>query len=123
MTRLRIASLFVAVAAGDYAVLMLINGQLVDFGVAAAVCAGSSVAAGTVAYGGRRRRKALARGRAAVWARRDHQAAAGRQCPLCARQRPSESPSFADRQGARLCGACASAVTRHDGAYIRDATG
>jgi hypothetical protein len=36
MTRLRIASLFVAVVAGDYAALMLIDGQLIDFGVAAA---------------------------------------------------------------------------------------
>ena len=48
MTRLRIASLFVAVVAGDYAALMLINGQLMDFGVAAAICAGSSVAAGLI---------------------------------------------------------------------------
>ncbi len=46
MTRLRIACLFVAVVAGDYAALMLIDGQLIDFGVAAAICAGSSVAAG-----------------------------------------------------------------------------
>ena len=52
MTRLRIASLFVAVVAGDYAALMLIDGQLIDFGVAAAVCAGSSVAAGLIAYAG-----------------------------------------------------------------------
>ena len=50
MTRLRIASLFVAVVAGDYAALMLIDGQLIDFGVAAAICAGSSVAAGLIAY-------------------------------------------------------------------------
>ncbi len=35
MTRLRIAALFVAVVAGDYAALMLIDGQLIDFGVAA----------------------------------------------------------------------------------------
>lgn len=113
MTRLRIASLFVAVAAGDYAVLVLINGQLVDFGVAAAVCAGSLVAAGMIACGGRRRRKALGRGRAAVWERRDHQAAAaGQECPVCggACQRLSASPRFADRQSARLCRACASAV-------------
>lgn len=119
MTRLRSAALFVAFAAGDYAVLMLINGQLLDFGVAAVVCAGSSVAAATIAYGGRRRRKALALGRAAVWARRDHQAAtAGQQCPLCggAGQNLSESPRFADRQGAHLCPTCSSSVnqTRHD---------
>jgi hypothetical protein len=119
MTRLRIASLFVAVVAGDYAALMLIDGQLIDFGVAAAICAGSSVAAGLIAYAddedarwqhelGRRRRKAVARGRAVVWERRDQQAAtaADRQCPLCrgARQILSDSPRFVDRQGARLCG-------------------
>ena len=111
MTRLRIASLFVAVVAGDYAALMLIDGQLTDFGVAAAICAGSSVAAGLIAYVGRRRREAVARGPAAIWEGRDQQAAstADQQCPLCggARQRPSESPRFVDRQGARLCGACA----------------
>lgn len=113
MTRLRIAFLFVAVVAGDYAVLMLINGQLFDFGVAAAVCAGSLIAVGSVAYAGRRRRQAVARGRAAIWERRDQQAAAaGQQCPLCGRasQKPSDSPRFVDRQGARLCGACASAL-------------
>jgi hypothetical protein len=110
MTRLRMASLFVAVVAGDYAAFMLIDGQLIDFGVAAAICAGSSVAAGLIAYAGRRRRKAVARGRAAVWERRDQQAvAAGQQCPVCggARQKPSDSPRFVDRQGGRLCGACA----------------
>ena len=104
MTRLRIAALFVAVVAGDYAALMLIDGQLIDFGVAAAICAGSSVAAGLIAYAGRRRRKAVARGRAAVWERRDQQAAtaADRQCPLCggARQKLSDSPRFVDRPGA-----------------------
>jgi len=115
MTRLRIASLFVAVVAGDYAALMLIDGQLIDFGVTAAICAGSSVAAGLIAYAGRRRRKAAARGRAAVWERRDQQAAsaAEQQCPLCggARQKLSDSPRFVDRQGARLCAACAPALT------------
>src|SRR4051794_39773030 len=50
MTRLRIAALFVAVVAGDYAALMLIDGQLIDFGVAAAICAASSVAAALIAY-------------------------------------------------------------------------
>jgi hypothetical protein len=53
MTQLRIASLLVAVVAGAYAALMLIDCQLIDFGVAAAVCAGSSVAAGVIAYAGR----------------------------------------------------------------------
>jgi hypothetical protein len=113
MTRLRNASLFVAVVAGDYAVLTLIDGQLIDFGVTAAICAGSSAAAGLIAYAGRRRRKAMARGRAAVWERRDQQAAAAdQQAPLCggARQKPSESPRFVDRQGARLCAACAPAL-------------
>ena len=125
MTRLRIASLFVAVVAGDYAALMLIDGQLIDFGVAAAICAGSSVAAGLIAYAddedarrqhelGRRRRKAVTRERVAVWERRDQQAttAADRQCPLCggAHQKSSDSPRFVDRQAARLCGACAPAL-------------
>jgi hypothetical protein len=113
MTRLRTASLFVAVVAGDYAVLMLINGQLIDFGVSAAICAGFTIAAGVIAYAGRRRRKAVERGRTAVLERRDQQAAtADEQCPLCggARQKPSDSPRFVDRQGARLCGACASAL-------------
>jgi hypothetical protein len=113
MTRLRIASLFVAVVAGDYAVLMLIDGQLIDFGVAAAICAGSSVAAGLIAYAVSRRRNAVARGRAAVWERRDRQAAAAdQQCPLCggARQKSSDSPRFVDLRGARLCGACAPAL-------------
>jgi hypothetical protein len=114
MTRLRIASLFVAVVAGDYAALRLIHGQLIDFGVAAAVCAGSSVAAGLIAYAGRRRREAVARGRAAVWERRDEQAAtaADQQCSLCggARQKLSDSPRFVDRQGAHLCAACAPAL-------------
>ena len=103
MTRLRIASLFVAVVAGDYAALRLIYGQLTDFGVAAAVCAGSLVATGPVACAGRRRRKAVARGRAAVWEGRDQKAAtaADQQSPLCggACQKPSDSPGFVDRQG------------------------
>jgi hypothetical protein len=105
MTRLRIALLFVAVVAGADAALRLIDGQLIDFGVTAAICAGSSVAAGLIAYAGRRRRKAVARGRAAVWEGRDQQAAtaADQQCPLCggARQKLSDSPRFVDRQGAR----------------------
>ena len=114
MTRLRIASLFVAVVAGDYAVLMLIDGQLIDFGVTAAICAGSFGAAGLIAYADRRRRTALARGRAAVWEGRDQKeaTAADQQCPLCggARQKLNESPRFVDRRGARLCGACAPAL-------------
>ena len=89
MTRLRMAALFVAVASGDYAALMLIDGQLIVFGVTAAICAGSSVAAGLIAYAGRRRRKAVARGRAAVWQRRDRQAAAaGPTVPVMRRRAP-----------------------------------
>lgn len=113
MTQLRIASVFVALVSGDYAVLMLINGQLIDFNVAAIICAGSSVATGLIAYAGWRRRKVLERGRAAVWERRDRQAAAvDQQCLLCgaSRQKPSESPRFVDRQAASLCAACAPAL-------------
>src|SRR6185437_16256689 len=73
MTRLRNAPLFAAVMAGDYAVLTLIDRQLVDFGVTAVICAGFSLAAGLIAYAGRRRRQAVTRGRAAVWERRDQQ--------------------------------------------------
>lgn len=112
MTGLRMASLFVAVVAGDYAALMLIDGQITDFGITAAICAGAAVAVGLIGYEDRRRRNAVARGRAAVWERRDRQATAGQQCPWCegVRQKPSESPRFADRQGARLCAACARAL-------------
>ncbi len=127
MTRLRIALLFVAVVAGDYAALMLIDCQLIHFGVAAAVCAGSSLAAGLIAYAdderarrqhelGRRRRNAVTPGRPAMWEHNDHQAAipADRQCQRCeaARQTHSESPRFADRQESRLCAACASAPSQ-----------
>src|SRR5947209_1785853 len=69
MSQLRTASLFLAVVAGDYAALRLIYGQLTDFGVSAAVCAGSLVAAGLIAHAENRRRE-VARGRAAVWQRR-----------------------------------------------------
>jgi hypothetical protein len=105
MTQLRIASLLVAVVAGAYAALMLIDCQLIDFGVAAAICAGSSVAAGLIAYAGRRRRKAVARGRVAVWEGRDQQAAvaADQQCPLFGgvSQTLNASARFVDRAGAR----------------------
>lgn len=112
MTRLRMASLFVAVVAGDYAALMLIDGQLTDFGVTAAICAGSSVAAALTAHADNRRRQTVARGRAAVWQRRDQGTAADQQCALCGgrRQKPSEATRFADRQSARLCGLCAPAL-------------
>lgn len=39
MTRLGRASALLAVFAGDYATLMLINGQLTDFDVSVGVCA------------------------------------------------------------------------------------
>jgi hypothetical protein len=112
MTRLRMAFFFVAVVAGDYAILTLIDGRLVDFGITATICAGTSTAAGLIAYADRQRRKAVTRGRAAVWERRDTQAAADQQCPLCgcAGQKPSDSPQFVDRQRARLCGNCAPAL-------------
>lgn len=111
MSRLGNVSLFVAAVAGDHAALTLIDGQLTDFGVFTAVCAGSLVSAGLNARAANRRRQAMARGRAAVWQRRDRQAgtASGQHCPLCegASQRPSKSPRFVDRQLTRLCGACA----------------
>lgn len=113
MSRLRIATLFMAVVSGDYAALRLIYGQLADFGVSVAVCAGSLAAAGLIARADNRRRNAMARGRAAVWERRDRQAAAtGQQCPSCggAGQKHNDSPSFVDRQVARLCRACAPAI-------------
>jgi hypothetical protein len=93
------------VVAAEYAALMLIDGRRIDFGVTAAICAGS--AAALIAYAGGRRHRAVARGRAAVWERRDQQAAAAdQQCPLCegARQNPSESVRFVDGQRARFCG-------------------
>jgi hypothetical protein len=113
MTRLRMASFFVAVVAGDYAALTLIDGRLADFGITATICAASSAAAGLIAYAGRQRRKAVTRGRAAVWERRDMQATADQRCPLCggAGQKPSESPRFVDRQRARLCEKCAPALS------------
>jgi hypothetical protein len=110
MAWLRIASLATAVVSGDYAVLMLVNGQLVGFGVTATICAGSFVVAGLIACAARRP-KTAARGRAAVWERRRVQqaAAAYQQCLMCGAppQKPSESPRFVDRQAARLCGGCA----------------
>ena len=128
MTGLRIAFLFVAVVTGDYAALMLIDGQLIDFGVAAIICAGSSIAAGLIAYAddedarrqhelGRQRRKAVARGRP-PWERPDQQSATApdQQCSLCggSHQTLSDSPRFADRQ--RLCERARgpSTPSRHD---------
>ncbi len=114
MSRLRTASLFVAVVAGDYAVLRLIYGQLTDFGVSAAVCAGSLITAGLIAHADNLRRQAVVWARAAVWQRRDKDATTGAnpQCPRCGgtRQQPSDSPRFVDRQRGPLCAACAPAL-------------
>jgi hypothetical protein len=111
MTR-RIATLFVAVVAGDYAALMFISGQLIHFAVAATICAAASVAAGLIAYTGRRRRRAVERGRPTVWDGRGDHAADDQQCQLCggAVQKYSDSPIFVDRQRATPCGACAPAL-------------
>jgi hypothetical protein len=120
MIRLRIAVLFVAVVSGDYAALMLIDGLLIHFGVAAIICAGSSLTSGVMAYADRRRRKALTVKRAAGRGRPEGQAANGadRQCPFCggARQTLSASSRFVGRQGAGICAECAPALTqsRHD---------
>lgn len=111
MTRLRIASLLVAVVAGDYAALMLISGQLIDFGVAVAICAGSSVTAGLVGYSSKRRHEDVARGRAAVRERRDQPTiiAADQQCPFCPGAGGTLSDTFrlvdrwADRSGRHEC--------------------
>jgi hypothetical protein len=126
MTRLRIAALFVAVVSGDYAALMLIDCQLTHFGVGVAICAGSSLAAGLIAYAddedarrqhelGRERRKPVPRG-PALRMHSDQQPATvpGQQCPLCGgvRQIRSDSPKFVDQRQALLCGACALASTR-----------
>lgn len=61
MTRVRVASVLVAVVAGDYALLTLVNGRLTDFGVTAGIWVGCSTAAGLIAYASRRRRQAMAR--------------------------------------------------------------
>jgi len=45
MTRLARASALLAVFAGGYAILMLVDGQLTDFDVSASVCAVASLGA------------------------------------------------------------------------------
>lgn len=114
MTRLRIGSLFLAVVSGDYATLRLIYGQLTDFGLSAAVCAGSLLTAGVIAHVDNRRRIAAGRGGLALWQRRDKQVTseADQQCLSCADtpQRPAESPRFVDPQGGPSCQACAPAL-------------
>jgi hypothetical protein len=74
MTRPGRASALLAVFAGDYAILMLINGQLTDFDFSAGVCAVALLGAGLFEYVFRLSRKTLADGRAAVWERRDSEA-------------------------------------------------
>ena len=67
MTRLGRASALLGVFAGDYAILMLINGQLTDFDVSAGVCAVALLGAALFEYVFRLSRKTLADERAAVW--------------------------------------------------------
>jgi hypothetical protein len=74
MTRLGRASALPAVVAGDYAILMLINGQPTDFDVSAGICAVALLGAALFEYVARLSRKRLAHGRAAVWERRDREA-------------------------------------------------
>ena len=71
MTRLGRASVLLAVFAGDYAILMLINGQLTDFDVSVGVCAVALLGAALFEYVFGLSRKTLADGRAAGWERRD----------------------------------------------------
>jgi hypothetical protein len=75
VTRLGRACALIAVFAGGYAILMLINGQLTDFDVSAGV--GSATLLGATLFESvvRLSRKTLAHGRAAVWERRDREAA------------------------------------------------
>lgn len=79
MTGLRAVLLLLSAASGDYAVLALIYDRLIHFALAAGIFAGSSLAAGVIAYAGRRRRKALAQHRARAWERRLHRVAADGQ--------------------------------------------
>ena len=74
MTRLGRASASLGVFAGDYAILMLINGQLTDFDVSAGVCGVALLGAALFEYVVRLSRKTPAHGRAAVWERRDREA-------------------------------------------------
>jgi hypothetical protein len=76
MTRLGRASVLLAVFAGDYAILMLIDGQLTDFDVSAGVCAVALLGAALFEYVFGLSRKTLADERAAVWAWKARKAAA-----------------------------------------------
>jgi hypothetical protein len=75
MTRLGKAFALIAVFAAGYAILMLINGQPTDFNVSAGICATALLGATLSEYVVRLSRKTLAHGRAAVWERRDREAA------------------------------------------------
>jgi hypothetical protein len=75
MTRLGRAFALIAIFAGGYAILMVIDGQLTDFDVSAGVCAAGLLGATLFEYVVRLSRKTLAHGRAAVWERRDREAA------------------------------------------------
>jgi hypothetical protein len=67
VTRLGRACALIAVFAGGYAILMLINGQLTDFDVSAGVGAATLLGATLFESVVRLSRKTLAHGRAAVW--------------------------------------------------------
>jgi hypothetical protein len=98
--------------AGDYALLRLIDGQLNDFGVAAIICAGASIAAGVIGYAddeatrrlhelARQRRKVVAQAPAlGEWPDEEAATAHDQQCPPSegAYQISSESTSFSDRE-------------------------
>jgi hypothetical protein len=81
MTRPGRASALIAVFAGGYAILMLINGQLTDFDVSAGIGAAGLLGATLFEYVARLSRKTLAHGRAAVWERRDREASPTRPYP------------------------------------------
>jgi hypothetical protein len=67
MIRLGKASALLGVFAGDYAILMLINGQLTDFDFSAGVSAVALLGAALFEYVFKLSRKTLADERAAVW--------------------------------------------------------
>jgi hypothetical protein len=74
MTRLGRAFALIAVFAGGYAILMVIDGQLTDFDVPAGVCVAGLLGATLSEYVVRLSRRTLAHRRAAVWERRDREA-------------------------------------------------
>jgi hypothetical protein len=103
MTRLGRASALIAVFAGGYAILMLINGQLTDFDVSARVCAAALLGATLFEYVVRLSRKTLAHGRAAVWERRDREASPMRPYPQPASGRRSQNLLDSGVIGFRPC--------------------